>query len=396
MKRPILAIIVIVLIIGLILSGCAAPTEKESIKIGVILGLTGYMAAADIYPKMSTELYAETMRPEVAGRPVQFIIEDDQTDPAICMDKMRKLIDVDGVAMTIGPTDSGAKTGAMGYADRMKVPNIAISCDSAPIPRDFEWVWCQRGIDRALTYALGCFLYDVEGARTAVGMFPDFVCGHDTAEGFIEGFEGRGGKVVQVQFFPPDLMDYAPYLVKLEEADAWVGMLTGGPGVVAPIQLEEFGVKMPKYVYFSELETPAVQQELDIGHGWNAVTAWSYAVEHPGAKEFVQAFEARWGELPYELGGDMWSAIQIAMDALERTGGDTSPDALAKALDETDLTTVAGPIKFGLDRIGINSFYVIRFEKVAGVWEHKVGGEYEVKVTGRVGETYGLEAIRIR
>jgi len=79
---------------------------KEPIKIGVILGLSGYMAEADVFPKMAVELYMEMHKPVINGRPVKFIIEDDGTDPGQTMDKMRKLIDVDGVAMTIGPTDS--------------------------------------------------------------------------------------------------------------------------------------------------------------------------------------------------------------------------------------------------------------------------------------------------
>jgi branched-chain amino acid transport system substrate-binding protein len=224
-------------------------------------------------------------------------------------------------------------------------------------------------------------------------MYPDFVCGHDTADGFREGFESRGGKVVQEQFFPPDAKDFAPYIAKMEKADALVGMFSA---VGAYTQTEEFGIKIPKYIYFSLLEAPAIQQEVDIGYGWNAVDPWSYAVDAPGAKEFVAAYEKKYGEKPYELGGDMWSDIQIAMDVLKRTGGDTSSDKLEKALNETNLVTVTGPISFGLDHIASNHFYAFRFEKVGGVWEHKIVGEYEVKVTGHKGETYALEAVRIK
>ncbi len=79
--------------------------KAESIKIGVLASTTG---ALEAYGKQSTrgfELgldYATNGTMEVAGKKIEFIIEDTETKPEVAVQKATKLLEEDEVKFLVG------------------------------------------------------------------------------------------------------------------------------------------------------------------------------------------------------------------------------------------------------------------------------------------------------
>lgn len=107
--------------------------------------------------------------------------------------------------------------------------------------------------------------------------------------------------------------------------------------------------------------SPTIMTELgDTVEGVITNCAYAWTIDTPENKKFVAAYQKRWGELPGGVSYGGYSAVNIALAALEKTGGDTSPDALAKALDATNLPGILGPFKFGDKRVGIGNYVMYK------------------------------------
>jgi branched-chain amino acid transport system substrate-binding protein len=124
--------------------------------------------------------------------------------------------------------------------------------------------------------------------------------------------------------------------------------------------------------------SPPAMKELGDSIVGTVVTAmYCYTADTPGNKEFVEAYKKRWnGALPGPMSGAAYATTQVALEALKKARGDTSPDALRKALSEVSLDTVRGPISFNKDRIALFTCFIVKVEK--GLVP-RVVGQYRVK-----------------
>jgi branched-chain amino acid transport system substrate-binding protein len=151
-------------------------------------------------------------------------------------------------------------------------------------------------------------------------------------------------------------------------------------------QIKEFKVKMP--VIFPQCQFPAHPKQIaeigDAGIGMIAPEAYVWTIDTPKNKKFVEAYQKRWGELPAGNAGGVYIAMQIAFEALKKTKGDTSSAALAKALDATDVEGFMGPIRFGDNRVGINTYLIHKVIKAGDQYKTEVIAKYTIK-TSKVG-----------
>ena len=86
-----------VIIIAIIIAGVYynnTPKEEKTIKIGVIMPLTGFLANVGIDTKNAIDLAYNDLS---ASKDVQLIFEDDACDSAKALTAYRKLVDMDKV-----------------------------------------------------------------------------------------------------------------------------------------------------------------------------------------------------------------------------------------------------------------------------------------------------------
>jgi len=98
----------------------AQAQSGTPIKIGSTLALTGPLAATGIVHKLVGDIYVEELnkRGGLLGRPVEWIVKDDQSKPELARTLYEQLITVDKVDLLLGPYATGAILSAMGVAER--------------------------------------------------------------------------------------------------------------------------------------------------------------------------------------------------------------------------------------------------------------------------------------
>ncbi|HKZ04654.1 MAG TPA: amino acid ABC transporter substrate-binding protein, partial [Methylomirabilota bacterium] len=100
-------------------SAFAAPSGPP-IRIGGTLALTGPLAPTALLHKIAGEIYVEELNKAngLLGRPVEWVLLDDQSKPDLTRSLYEKLITVDKVDLIIGPYATGAILAAMPVAQR--------------------------------------------------------------------------------------------------------------------------------------------------------------------------------------------------------------------------------------------------------------------------------------
>src|SRR5882724_4739011 len=100
--------------------GAVAAPSGPPIRIGGTLALTGPLAATALLHKITAEIYVEELNrgTGLLGRPVEWVLLDDQSKPEVTRSLYEKLITVDKVDLLMGPYATSAIIAAMGVAQR--------------------------------------------------------------------------------------------------------------------------------------------------------------------------------------------------------------------------------------------------------------------------------------
>jgi len=394
MKNKILvSLLLVVLAVSLIMFGaCAkAPEAEKPIKIGGLHARTGFISDVGTFAYQGGELCLEHAGYRVAGRPIEWIAEDIASDATITMDKARKLVEMDGVAIIHGPLFTPGIDAIGPYVSRMEVPLLTNSCLTESQALAGWQIWSHAAYTTQRTYPLGVYAYEGLGYRTATTLAPDFQAMREYIQGFIAGFKDSGGTIVQEQYYPIEAVDFIPYISKLVDADVLATAITGTAVIPAFTQFAELKVQDKMDILCSpdvSLFDEDIMEEIGpsvVGIMGESHYHWSSS--SPGNKEFVDAYKAKYNKWPPSFAGMGYITMQIILDAIERTGGDVSYDALCQAIDNTNLQTIRGIITFGSFGLGHTDSQIMNVTgpttlEVSATyhsWTEKVGDKLVIK-----------------
>ena len=132
-----------------------APKEAETIKVGCVMDLSGDLAAMGARMLNGGKLAVEEINAAggVLGKQVELVEEDGKTDPAAGLERVKKLIEIDGVQVIVGPMISGSSKLAIPYAKEHKVPLITMSATAFELSEMEGTEWFFRA----------CLLDDAQG-----------------------------------------------------------------------------------------------------------------------------------------------------------------------------------------------------------------------------------------
>jgi len=214
-----------------------APAHAQGqgkIKVGLMLPATGTFAALGTMIENGFKLYVTEQGGRLAGREIEFVRVDDESDPAKAVDNVNKLIKRDNVDVLVGTVHSGV---AMAMARAAKesgtlliVPNAGADAVTGPM--------CAPNIFRSSFsnwqpgYAMGQTMA-ARGVKTAVSISWKYAAGDEMVRGFKEGFEKGGGKVLKELNLPFPNVEFQALLTDIAATrpDATFAFFAGGGAV---------------------------------------------------------------------------------------------------------------------------------------------------------------------
>lgn len=98
-------------------AGGAFAQSGTPVRVGGTLALTGPLSATAMIHKLTGEIYVEQLnkRGGLLGRPVEWVLKDDQSKPDLARTLYEQLVTVDKVDLLIGPYATANILSAMGF-----------------------------------------------------------------------------------------------------------------------------------------------------------------------------------------------------------------------------------------------------------------------------------------
>lgn len=358
---------------AVLLAGTVSPSlAADPVKVGLLLPYSGVYAqlAKDI--EDAWRLALEEHGNSINGHPIELVTEDTEASPQVAGQKANKLIKSDGAVLLAGVVSSGVAIALASQAEKEKVPFVA----AFAVADELTGASCNPYVVRtsfsanALQSAAGGYWANA-GVKTAVTLGPDYAAGHAMMEGFKNGFELAGGKVVLAEYTPfGKTNDWGPALLKAQQtgADMIYSFFAGSEAVQVVKQHAGFGMKenMPlrgaMWLYDEALWNAMGGKQVGAKH----VTVYTNALDTPASERFEKAFMDKYGRMPVAsnaLGYDNAVVILEGLSvAMKANGGEVPQDKvkLAEAMTALTIDSPRGTLTFNSsNNAQVESVYMV-------------------------------------
>src|SRR5215510_9869729 len=122
MRRRWVVRMAIALALGMVALATSTPRAQETVKIGLPVPLTGFVAESAREMVEGFQLYLEESGQKLGGLPIQVVIEDTEAQPQNALTKMRKLVEQDKVNFVVGYLLAFEGYAVRDYVHQKKVP----------------------------------------------------------------------------------------------------------------------------------------------------------------------------------------------------------------------------------------------------------------------------------
>ncbi len=337
----------------------AAPSGKP-VRVGGTLSLTGFLAQTAVIHKIASEIMVEEInsRDGFLGRPVEFILLDDQSKPDVARSLYEKLITVDKVDLIQGPYATAPILAAMGVAQRygkvmiqssMGIPKLQtydMAFPATPFGPEPDKSYPNVILDAMATLS--------PAPKTMVVLTSKFPSAQFMAQGMRVEAEKRGVKVPLYLEYEAGNRDFGAIAARVKEANAdflWVGSLgLESNQILEALRKLDYKPKNSFHLY------PA-PGPLALSPDGNLVWSSTFLepdepfMSRPGMKKIAELYKERAtkANLPYPIIDAQAAGMVSEWQILEQgvNGAKSLEDKqIAAWLKKNVVNTIYGPTKF--------------------------------------------------
>lgn len=345
------------------LTGRAAFAQQPAgkpVRVGGTLALTGPLSATGLVHKLTGEIYVEQLnqRGGLLGRPVEWVLKDDQSKPDLARTLYEQLVTADKVDLLIGPYATGAILSAMGVAQRYNktlvhhtfgIPSLAKYDQQFP-----AWSLGPDPEKSMPAMVLDMLATSPKPPKTIAIVTSKFPSVHFVALGVREVAKQRGIKEVLFLEWDFGNRDFGPIAGRVKEANPdfiWNGAI----GLEGNQLLD--AMKKIDYAplhHFYHVPAPAPMLKAPEANGALATTIFEDHppfTDNPTAAEFVKVYRERAAKagMPDTAvetqAAASFSAWQIIEAAVVATKG-LDDKAMAAWLRANKVDTIQGKLRF--------------------------------------------------
>ncbi len=348
--------------------GAAAISYAQTpLKIGFLATLSGPFGTLGQDQYDAFMLAVEQRNGKLGGVPVQILKEDDQFKPEVATLSAQKLIERDQVKIITGFTGSNT---IMAVAKPILEKEVfLISTNPGPSPlagaacSPFQYVVSFQ-VD-TLAEVVGQYAAN-KGYKKVFLLAPNFQAGKDMLGGFKRYYKGA----IQGEIFTPlSQMDFSSEITQIAAAkpDAVFVFYPGGLGVNFVRQYQQAGLltTLP-LLSTGTIDGTSIPALKDLAIGAFTGSTWGPDVDNPGARQFADAFEAKYKRIPSNLAAQAYDAALLLDSAIGKVKGNVADKtAFAAALKAADFKSVRGAFRFNNNNFPIQDMRMFEVAKDA-------------------------------
>lgn len=338
----------------------AALAQAKPVRVGGTLALTGPLAATALVHKITGEIYVEQLnkRGGLLGRPVEWVLLDDQSKPDLARTLYEKLVTVDKVDLLIGPYATGAILSAMAVAerfDKLLVHHTFGIPKMAKYERQFPaWALGPTPEQTVPTLVMDALAASEKPPKTIAIVTSKFPSVHFIAVGAREVAKKKGLNEVLYLEFEFGSRDFGPIAARVKDANPDL-LFMGAIGLEGNLLLEalkklDYSPRNHYYAY------PAPGPMATAADAKGAISTTIFEDQPPftnnkEAADFAKAFKERAtaANIPYPIAdvqaGVSYTAWQLIEAGVKATKS-LDDKAIAKWLHDNKVDTVIGKLRF--------------------------------------------------
>lgn len=345
----------------------ALPAQAaDKVKVGFIATMSGPASALGRDLLDGFKLGVEKSGGKLGGLETEIIEGDDQLKPDVGRQLADRMINRDEVDIIAGVVFSNVMMAIANPVTRSET--FLISANAGPSalagemcdPYFFNVAWQNDNTHEAM----GQHVQDA-GYKSVYLMAPNYPAGTDALAGFKRFYKGEIAGETLTKINQPD---YAAELAQLRDAkpEAVFVFYPGGMAVNFVKQYAQAGLKeeIPLFGPSFLLDQTVLQAQGDAALGLYNTAFWSQELDNEANRDFVKAYEEKYGRLPSPYSAQAYDAARLIDSAIRKVDGNIEDkDAFREALEAAEFDSVRGPFRFNTNHFPIQNYYLRKVVK---------------------------------
>jgi ABC-type branched-subunit amino acid transport system substrate-binding protein len=372
----------LMLVVALPIASCKSSSDE--IKLGAVMDITGALSGIGSQIRDGVQLAVNQINAAggIDGKKVTLYVEDGQTDATAGFEAVKKLVEVNGCKVIIGPMISGATKASGEYALQKKVLLISPSATSPEIATQLYRQFVFRTVPSDTLQGTAMAQLVTEGGYKKVALLVvNNSYGAGMADVLIEKLAGKATIVANVQY---DLtkLDYLTELqtIKDKAPDCVIHVGYGDDAKIVYKQALQLGLSNAQWIAPEGVYADATLSVAESAQ----FMASSVIGTRPTAPEGLAAFSTFATAYKTAFGADPGVYCDGAYDAANLVF------AAMKVVGSTDGTKIAAEVlKLAKNYAGASGSITLNQNG------DRVSGDYEVWKVVKNGSTYSYAKVKI-
>lgn len=332
---------------------CGGVLAADGIKVGVLLPLTGAQAKFGEIEKRSFEMAAEEINAKggVNGKKIELLFEDDTGKPDVGRSGIEKLISREKVPVITGGYSSSVTAAAAPVAQQFKVPFVICTGSADDITeKKYDYIFRINPPASEYPNSVKTFLQEVaKDVKTVALLYENSSFGQSSSKSFEEDTKELGLKIVVKEGYQAGAIDFKPILTKVKAANPDMIYMVSYVMDASLLMRQSKELRINPKMFVgggAGFTLPEFAKSAgDAAEGVFSATLWIETLPFPGAKEYFNKFQKKYGAETEYHGAEAYAAMYVVADALKRAKSITPKD-VRDALATTNMMTAFGPVKF--------------------------------------------------
>jgi branched-chain amino acid transport system substrate-binding protein len=358
------------LAIGVSISAATSAGAEGVVKVGMVMPMTGALAAAGQQVLAGARLYMKQHGETVAGKKIELIVKDDASSGETGKRLIQELIVNDKVDVIGGGLTADLMPSAPLFTEAEKPAVVMLSSTTAVVERSPFFV--RTSCTLAQSSAIMADWAIKTGLTKAVTLVTEFAPGLEAEETFTGNYKAGGGQIAEAIRVPLRNPDFAPFLQRVREA-APQALFVFIPSVQAGTfarQFVERGLDKAGITLIGPGDLTDDEALPNMGDAMlGAVTAHFYSATHPSMlnKAFADAYQAENKVRANFMAVSGYDGMHVIYEALKKTSGATGGKSLIAAMKGMSWESPRGPMSIDRDSGEVvHNIYIRKVEKVDG------------------------------
>jgi branched-chain amino acid transport system substrate-binding protein len=354
----------------------APANAQETIKVGLIMTLSGQFADAGIQMQNGIKTYMQQFGDTVGGKKIELIVKDTGgVAPDLAKRLAQELIVRDKVDILAGFVLTPNALAAGDVSAEAKKFMVVMNAATSIITTKSPYMVRSSVTLPQVAETFGTWAAKKAGVKKSYTMVTDYGPGHDFEGGFQRAFKEAGGEITGSVRFPVASPDFSAFIQRAKDLNP-ESIMIFVPGGAQPAALgkafAERGVDPNKTKILGSGETTSEQALKSMGDAsLGIITAWHYEYAdktNPKNVAFVKVFNDMHKRNPdfFSIGG--YDGMHVIYEAIKKAGGKTDGDSLIAAAKGLKWDSPRGPMSIDPEtRDVVQTIYIRKVEKVSGV-----------------------------